>query len=42
MRTWTRQELTALTKEQFDNLSTEEQQDALRQGKAFLLAELTE
>lgn len=42
MKTYTREELTALNKEQFDNLSKEEQQDAVKQGKAFLLAEITE
>lgn len=42
MTTWTRQELTALSKEQFNNLSKEEQQDAVKQGKAFLLTEITE
>ena len=35
MKTWTRQELTDLTQEQFDALSAEEQQEVLSQGKAF-------
>ena len=39
MRTWTREELTALTKEQFDELSKEEQQDAIRQGREFKVQE---
>jgi len=35
MRTWTREELTALTQEQFNALTAEEQQEVLTQGRAF-------
>ena len=36
MRTWTREELTALTPEEFKALTTEEQEEVRRQGRAFL------
>ncbi len=42
MKTYTREELTNLTSEQFQALSIEEQDDVRRQGKAFQAAELGE
>ncbi len=40
MKTYTREELTNLTAEQFKALSKEEQDDVRRQGRAFLAADL--
>lgn len=38
--TYTREQLTALTIEQFNALTTEEQNEVKRQGRAFLHSEL--
>ncbi len=38
MRTYTREELTNLTKEQLDAMTDAERNDAQRQGRAFLEA----
>ena len=40
MKTWTREELTALTPEQFNALSPEEQLEVKKQGKAFMYADV--
>lgn len=40
MKTWTREELTALTPEQFNALTAEEQLEIKNQGKAFLEKDL--
>ena len=37
-KTYTREELTAITKEQYAAMSTEEQIEIRKQGKAFLYA----
>jgi len=42
MRTWTREELTALTTEQFNNLSPEEQLEVRQQGEAFYIADISQ
>lgn len=42
MRTWTREELTALTTEQFNKLSPEEQQEVRQQGEAFYIADISQ
>ena len=35
MKTYTREELTAITPEQFQSMTKEEQDNVLRQGRAF-------
>lgn len=37
---WTREELTNLTKQQFESLSQEEQFEVKKQGRAFMVADL--
>lgn len=39
MKTYTREELTAITAEQFNAMSQEEQADVRSQGRAFLAAD---
>lgn len=39
-KVWTREELTALTKEQFEALSPEEQQEVITQGRAGIAQRL--
>jgi hypothetical protein len=39
-KTWTREELTNLSKEQLNALTQEEQLEARKQGRAFLMADL--
>ena len=34
-KTWTREELTALTNEQFNALTTEEKSEVIKQGREF-------
>lgn len=40
MKTYTREELTAITPEQFNAMSEEEKSNVKAQGKAFMIADL--
>ena len=42
MRTWTREELAALTTEQFNKLYPEEQLEVRQQGEAFYIADISQ